>query len=420
MSLDRTALPPGVIVGQAWGQYAADNTGNPALTDAARAILKRIRAGSVRRELERRLPTEEIDWLRAAGLTALRVPRRFGGLGIGLPAFFDFLIALSEADSNITQALRAHYGFIEHIAIRSPESQERWFSRLLKGDIVGAAWSETGAAAKQTQFSTALTRTAAGLRLNGTKFYTTGSLYADWIHVGATGNANGSDAAISVTVDRRAPGVDVIDDWDGMGQRLTASGTTRFTDVPVDDAEVVAEAAPFAYSEAFYQLVHLATLAGIGRAAASDIAAAVGSRQRSYSHANAALPADDAQLLQVVGRLRSHAYAAGAIVAHAARALERAADAGDRPDAIAVVAEAELEVWQAQTVVSQLILDATSEAFDALGASATLRATGLDRYWRNARTISSHNPRIYKDRIVGDFAVNGTLPAGQWRIGKAE
>lgn len=85
----------------------------------------------------------------------------------------------------------------------------------------------------------------------------------------------------------------------------------------------------------------------------------------------------------------------------------------------AAIAEAEIEIWQAQTVVSQLVLDATANVFDALGASATLRPQALDRHWRNARTITSHNPRIYKDRIVGEFAVKGTLPAGQWRIGVA-
>ena len=74
---------------------------------------------------------------------------------------------------------------------------------------------------------------------------------------------------------------------------------------------------------------------------------------------------------------------------------------------------------QAQTVVSDLVLQSSTILFDALGASATKKPSGLDRHWRNARTLSSHNPRIYKDRIVGDFAVNGTPPPYQWRIGQS-
>ena len=34
----------------------------------------------------------------------------------------------------------------------------------------------------------------------------------------------------------------------------------------------------------------------------------------------------------------------------------------------------------------------------------------LDRHWRNARTLASHNPVIYRDRIVGDYVLNGTSP----------
>ncbi|WP_414448926.1 acyl-CoA dehydrogenase family protein [Burkholderia sp. 22PA0099] len=413
MSQDRTtALPPDLVTGAAWGEPPRDTY--PGLVAPFRPLFARIRAQAVEREIARALPFDAIDWLRDAGFTAVRVPRDYGGLGLDLPAFFELLIELSEADSNLTQALRAHFGFVEH-ALGSPAARrDTWLARLAKGDIVGGAWSETGDA-KQAQFATRLTRGAQGWRLNGTKFYTTGSLYADWIHVGAT---DAEDAYVSVTIDRRASGVEVIDDWDGMGQRLTASGTSHFHDVPVDEREIVTSA-PFDYSEAFYQLVHLATLAGVARAAVNDAAAQVAARRRSYSHAPAARPADDAQVLQVLGRARSKAWAAGAAVALSARALERATQAVGRDDAQTAIAEAELEIWQAQTVVIELALDATGSVFDALGASATLRSNGLDRYWRNARTLASHNPRIYRERIVGDFAVNGRLPQGQWRIGIA-
>jgi alkylation response protein AidB-like acyl-CoA dehydrogenase len=414
MPFDRCDLPADFKLGPAWG--TPSNPEYETLAATFRPIFARIKEGSVARELARELPAEEIATLSANGFTAVRVPRAAGGLGASLTTFFALLIDLSEAESNITQALRAHFGFVEHIISEAtPDRKRLWLHRLSDGDVVGGAWSEIGDA-KQANFSTQLIRTDNGWRLNGTKFYTTGSLFAEWVHVGAS-DAEGN--AISAVVGREAPGVEVIDDWDGMGQRLTASGTTRFVDVPVDEAEIAPDgAAPFLYSEAFYQLVHLATLAGIGRAAASDAAAILRGRRRSYSNAPTALPAEDPQLLQVIGGLRAHAYSAGAIVHLAARALERAVAAAGSPDQLALIAEAEIEIWQAQTVVSQLIIDETASVFDALGASATLRPTGLDRYWRNARTITSHNPRVYKDRIVGDFAVNGRIPPGQWRIGE--
>jgi alkylation response protein AidB-like acyl-CoA dehydrogenase len=414
MAYDRSNLPEDFKLGSAWG--GSDDAEFDRLSQRFRPLFARIRENAVKRELDRDLPYDEIDWLRDAGFTALRVPKSADGLGVSLKTFFALLIELSEADSNITQALRAHYGFVEHIRTEAPpERQARWYERLLRGDVVGAGWSELGNA-KQARFSTEVRQTAEGWRLNGSKFYTTGTLFSDWVHVGAS-DADGN--GVSVVVSRRAPGVEVVDDWNGMGQRLTASGTTHFQNVAVDEADIVAERAPFSYSEGFYQLVHLATLAGIARAAASDTAAILRTRKRSYSNAPTSSAADDPQLLQVIGRVRAHAYSAGAIVHQAARALDRAADAVGQHDELAVVAEAEIEIWQAQTVVSQLVIDAAAALFDALGASATLRDTGLDRYWRNARTISSHNPRVYKDRIVGDFAVNGRIPQGQWRIGRA-
>ncbi|MGO4334760.1 acyl-CoA dehydrogenase family protein [Labrys sp. KB_33_2] len=384
-----------------------------------RPVFDRIREGAVERELNRTLPHEPIGWLKDARFGALRVPEKEGGFGANLPQLFALLIELSHADSNVTQALRAHFGFAEDIVnARAQDRRDRWLPRLSRGEIAGSAWTEIGEA-KQAAFSTIVKlRDGKAASVTGAKYYTTGSLFADWIDIGASGEEGQS---LSAVVARHAPGVDVIDDWDGFGQILTASGTTTFTDAPVDPADVVIDDDRFKYSAAFYQLVHLATLAGIGRAASDDVAKAVKARRRSYSNAPSPRPSEDAQVLQVVGRIRSAAYCASAIVLKAAEAVQRAFDtrfAGDAAAEEEANAIAELEVAQAQTVVTTLILDASTIVFDALGASATLRSAALDRHWRNARTLSSHNPRIYKDRIIGDFAVNGTPPPYQWRIGQ--
>jgi hypothetical protein len=118
-----------------------------------------------------------------------------------------------------------------------------------------------------------------------------------------------------------------------------------------------------------------------------------------------------------VGRVHSLTYAAGAVILKAAEALERSFEHRGQADLReAANIAAEIEIAQAQTTISALVLEATSALFDALGASATSVSKSFDQYWRNARTVTSHNPRIYKDRIVGDFVVNGTPPPFQWRI----
>ncbi|GJD48326.1 putative FMNH2-dependent monooxygenase SfnC [Methylobacterium crusticola] len=385
-----------------------------------RPLLRQIREGGPARDRDRRLPHEEIGRLKEAAFTTLRLSPAEGGHGASLPELFALLIELSEADPNVTNALRAHFGFTEDVLnSRYPEWRAQWLPRIAARQTVGSGVSETGPA-KVGSFDTVLRRRGAGYVLDGTKFYTTGSLFADWIHLAAVDEAGNP---VGAAVPRRAPGVEVLDDWDGFGQALTASGTARFTDVAVAAELVNPDPGRFRYAMAFFQLVHLATLAGIGRAAAGDVARLVAERTRVYSHGNAASVADDPQVLQVVGRVRGAAYAAGAVVLKAAEALQRVYEADQAPDGEAAAAAeatvADVEVNQAVTVVTSLVLDATTLLFDALGASATRRGLGLDRHWRNARTIASHNPRIYRDRTVGAFAVSGAAPPRHYRVGQA-
>jgi len=401
----------------AWGRGPSEHYEQ--LAERFRPVFQRIREGSVQRELDRKLLHEEIGWLKAAGFGAVRIPREDGGAGATLPELFNLLIELAEADSNLPQALRIHFGFVERIlGLSEGERRRRWLKRLAAGELVGNALTETGES-KLGEFATKLSTEENQLRLNGTKFYSTGTIYSDWVVVGATAE---DDDIVTAIVPTSAEGVGIVDDWAGFGQTLTGSGTTTFTDTPVDGNEVLARETYTKYATAFAQMVHLATLAGIARAAARDVAAEVAERRRTYSHASAGRSSEDPQVLQVVGRVHSQAYAAGAIVLKAAESLQRACDAQAASEADSEYVdeanvEAEIETAQAQTIVARLTLEAAASIFDALGASATARVKGLDRYWRNARTIASHNPLIYKERIVGDYAVSGTRPTFAWQTG---
>jgi alkylation response protein AidB-like acyl-CoA dehydrogenase len=398
-----------------WG--AAPSRRYEELAAHFRPVFGQIREGAVQRERDRALPFDQIRWLKDAGFGAVRAPKEYGGRGATLPELFALLTELAEADSNLTQALRVHFAYVEDVLNSADEARrERWFGRFANGDIIGGAWTEVGDA-KIANFSTRVSAKSGRPTLTGAKYYTTGSLFSDWIDVGAV---NDADETVSAVVAAKAPGVEIVDDWDGFGQKLTASGTATFTDVPVEPEHVVSGEERFGYSAAYVQQVHHATLVGIARAASADAAQAVAERQRTYSHAAAARSSADPQVLQVVGRVHSLTYAAGAVMLKAADALERSFEhRGQAELREAANIAAEIEIAQAQTTISSLVLEATASLFDALGASATSLSKSLDRYWRNARTITSHNPRIYKDRIVGDFVVNGTPPPFQWRIGQS-
>lgn len=399
----------------------ATGTDYEALTAHFRPIFARIAEGTVARERERTLPHQPISWLKEAGFGTVRIPQEKGGWGASLPQLFQLLTELAEADSNLPQALRAHFAFVED-RLNQPDSAERdrWFGRFIDGELVGSGWTEIGTV-KLGDVITRVTPNESGWTLSGEKFYSTGTLFADWIDVYARRNDNQGD--VIALVNTHQPGVMREDDWDGFGQRLTGSGTTRFANAHVEQEHVYDFATRFRYQTAFYQHVLLATLAGIGRAVARDGAQAVAARNRVYSHGNGGVARQDAQILQVIGQITSLAFAVEATVIRATHSLQSAYVAHVSNDEAQIAAAnvlAVAEAGQAQVIASELVTRAATELFNALGASDTRVSKALDRHWRNARTLSSHNPVVYKARDIGDWKVNGTAPTGIWQIGRGE
>jgi len=389
-----------------------------ALAARFQPIFARIAEGAVERERTRTLPFEPIKWLKQAGFGAVRVPVEFGGAGASLPQLFQLLIELAAADSNVTQALRGHFAFVEdRLNAQAFSPQNAWFERFVAGELVGNAWTEVGDV-KIGQVITRISRQGEQWVANGTKFYSTGSLFADWIDLYAQRDDTGADVIAAVRVQQ--PGVRQSDDWDGFGQRTTGSGTSVFENAVVEDDHLIDFSTRFKYQTAFYQLTLLAVLVGSGQAAVREVAQQVRVRARVFSHGNAAAVRDDAQVQQVVGKASAQVYTAEAAALRAAQASQRAYVAHFAKDAQAereANIAAELESAQAQVVIADLVLRATSDLFNALGASAARTSLQLDRHWRNARTAASHNPLIYKERIIGDWEINGTEPPYVWQIG---
>lgn len=387
-----------------------------------RPLFAEIADAAVRREIERELPYDAVAALARAGFGATRLPVAQGGAGATLTQLFQLLIELGEADSNLVQTLRAHFAFVEG-RLNHPDTatNARWFERVAAGELFGAAMAERSTG---TETLVKLTREGERWRLDGEKYYSTGTLYADWIHAAA---ADG-DERLSVIVSATAPGVSRIDDWDGFGQRLTGSGTTRFEDVTVAEDQILrrftaGEFKADTYLTAFYQQFHLAAFAGIGRAVLRDAVAFVRAKTRTFGVPGTTDVAADPLVQRVVGRLGSHSFALDSIVGGVSERLEAAHAAwryGADPDDPAFLA-ADIAAYHGQQLAIDLVLEATGLLFEVGGASATQEARRLDRHWRNARVIASHNPAIQRERALGDYHLNGTNPRAAWaeRFAKA-
>ncbi|MET0898589.1 MAG: acyl-CoA dehydrogenase family protein [Mycobacterium sp.] len=380
------------------------------LRAAARTVLPSIAAEAADRELVRRMPFAEVQRLFAEGLGTWRVPSRFGGPDAEVAELIAFVIDLAAADANIAQAVRSHFAFVEQLRRSTNEEQQRrWFARVLEGDVFGLASGETGGI--QGQMSTRVVQTAAGWRVNGVKFYSTGTLYADWISVRVVDEA---DQPRSFVLPADRDGIERIDDWDGIGQRLTASGTTRFTDVAVGDDEFVQiDPEPGARPpiSPFFQLFLAAVEVGIGRNALADAVAYARNKARPIKHSGVDRSVDDPYVRLAVGEVSARVYAAESAVLRAAETIDRVDTVANGSDAEhEALLEASLTVARAQFFAVEAALKAGEQLFDVGGASTTARSHNLDRHWRNARTVASHNPRAYKASVVGAYLLDDIEP----------
>jgi len=375
------------------------------LWQRAAELLPAIGAEAARREAERILPHAEIRALADSGLLTWRVPVQHGGPGASVHEVIRFVIDLAAVDANIAQAVRPALGFVEGLTNAPVEDRQEWYDRVLDGDVFGGAFGEIGAA--NGVIRARIRPEGDHYRLSGHKYYSTGSLYADWVTVTAADEAG---TRYSVTLPSDREGLRRVDDWDGIGQRLTASGSTYLDDTLVHAHELL-DRSPAEGERSlvtpFQQLVLAAVEAGIARNALADATTFAREKARPIKHSHATTTVEDPYVQHAVGEIAARTYVAEAGVLRAAQAIDAAyaEEAGHRERVTAAV-----EVAQAQFIAVESALKAAELLFDVGGGSTALRTHNFDRHWRNARTVANHNPRYYKAGVVGAHLLTGVEP----------
>ena len=385
------------------------------LTDALiriRVVLAELALEVGARDLHGEHPYAFVQALADAGFGRLRVPLEYNGFDVDLPTLAELLAEAGQADSNIPQIWRGHFTTLEILRAEIDDQvRAKWLTAIGAGAVFGNAQSEPSAAAVDQQAavwggtSTRVRIAADGTRtVSGRKFYSTGSRFADLIRAAVVDDEGHRGF---VVLPARHPGVTHVDDWDGVGQRQTGSGTTLFEDVPVEEpGDIGRYQESLRGLDSFVQLVHLANLAGIARSIVAETIDIVRARTRTSLHALTQTAAQDPDVLAVIGKIQVRRLIADALLRFAAEQLEAAHRSGSEDD----YTIAYQHTSAAQIAVIEAVLDAAAAAFDAAGSSAVRSSVHLDRHWRNARTLASHNPVIYKPRVVGDYLVNGTVP----------
>ena len=378
---------------------------------AARAVARLFAEGAAERDRDRRLPWDEIEAFTASGLGGITVPRDHGGAEVSHATVAEIFAILAAADGSAGQVPQNQFGVLALVrAVASPAQQARIYADVLAGHRIGNAGPGRNGRAI-TQVETRLVRTPDGLRLSGRRFYSTGALFAHWIPTRAV---DPEGRPVLVWVRRNAPGVQVVDDWQGFGQRTTASGSVVFTEAPIE-ASLTVDLTNLAERPGLFgpvsQLVQAAIDAGIARGAVEAALDFVRTKTRPFPF-TVETATEDPHILGEVGRLEVDLHAAEAVLARAGRVLDRVAAA---PVTAERSAEASVAVAEAKILTTEIALEASERLLELAGASATRAGYNLGRFWRDARVHTLHDPVRWKYHLLGDYSLNGTLPARhQW------
>jgi alkylation response protein AidB-like acyl-CoA dehydrogenase len=369
-----------------------------------------LAADVVEREATGRSPVREVELLREAGLLPLLIPAERGGCGADWDTAYTVVRRIAAVDPSIGHLLGYH--FLHSWRIRL----NRRSDRVARLDAAGAAGSWFwGGAGNPRDAGLQLEPVDGGYLLRGTKHFATGAEVAD--RITASGTRADTGEKLSLAVDAHQDGVRHGHDWNALGQRLSASGSVTFADAFVAETDVLGpneQADPGAPAFATLHVLAFQAMLSqlhVGIAEGALAAGAEYTRTRSRAWATAGVPdaVQDPLVRMRYGELDARLRAAAALTDRAVAGLTAAVGRGweltaeERADVAVALAAAKV-------VSTGAVLDVTSTVFELTGARATTAGTGLDRYWRDARTLTLHDPVAHKAVEVGDRLLTGAAP----------
>ena len=378
---------------------------------AAEALAERLAATAVERDRLGGHAAEEREWIRASGLLALSVPAEFGGLGADWPTVYEAVRILARADSALAHLLGFHHLQLAGIQLYGTAQQQR---RLLTGTIAGNAF--WGNALNPLDKRLVGVPSAGGYLLNGIKSFASGSVGADWLTISAWDPL--AAAPLIAVLPTRQPGIEVQADWDAFGQRQTDSGNVRFNNVKLTDDLVlqpagragIANLAPQATLRSqVAQLVMTNLYLGLAEGALAAARGYLRDEARPWFASGVENATDDPFIQHRFGEFHLLVRPARLLADDAARKLDAAFRLGARLGALER-GEVAVAVAEAKVLAHRASIEIGSQLFELTGARSTSGRFGFDRFWRNARVHTLHDPVDYKLRDLGRYALEGRLP----------
>lgn len=376
----------------------------------ASELAEKLAADVLERDRANQPPFAEVDLLREAGLLGLRIPVVHGGAGQDLATTFDVLRIVARVDGSIAHLLGYHYNFlVGSLADAQPEVKGRVWEETLAEHWF---WASTGSPQDE---GLVLEPTGAGWTLSGRKYFATGSRVADRLFGYVLDPDNGH--RLVVILDPSRPELVRRDDWNMLGQRLSASNGMEFHAYPVSPDDVLIDYGPDggpaqpwrSLGVLFSQLLFSQLCQAVAEGVLLKARDYTLSSSRPWFHATVTSAAEDPFVVQSYGLLASRLQAVAALNERATTTLEWAHGRGQQ---LTVEQRGQVSevIATSRVVANEVALEVANKIYDVTGARATDHRYGFDLAWRNIRTLTLHDPQSYKALEVGDSFLNGILP----------
>ncbi|WP_347986535.1 acyl-CoA dehydrogenase family protein [Methylomonas sp. AM2-LC] len=378
------------------------------LFEKAEQIAQYLYETAADRDIKGGTPLEQRKAIRDSGLLKLLISNELGGYGSSWCEIYKIIRTLAQADSSLAHVFA--FQFLMLASIRLYGSSEQWQSLFAETAEKNLWW---GNALNPLDNRTIATRTGSQLVFTGFKSFCSGATDSDRLIVSAI-DAETKQFIVGAVPTARA-GIYIYDDWDNIGQRQTDSGTVEFKELIVDEGELLMNPGPLSspfssLRSLIAQLIFTNIYLGITEGALQEAVKYTRTSSRVWSGSLAKSVNEDPYILLHYGEFWASLAGVRLLVDQAASLLDNAWRKG-LTLTNAERGEVALAVFSAKVNSTKVGLDVTSRIFEVSGARATTAKLRMDRYWRNLRVYTLHDPVDYKLKDLGDWVLNGNYPS---------
>lgn len=367
------------------------------ILERTRSLSELLAKTAIARDREGGLPKVERDLIRASGLLRLTIPRAHGGDGQSFALLLEVVRDLARVDPALAHVFAFHHLMLA--SVRLYGSEEQWASAYRDTAQHNLFW---GNALNPRDTRSVLSTRDGKLYIDGAKSFCSGAGDSDRLIVSAL-HADTKQLIVAMVPTAR-PGIHVLGDWDAIGQRQTDSGTVEFKELEIEEREILRTPGPL--GSVFASLRSCIAQAILVHIYLGIAEGALGAARASFAAAGR-VPEPTVALR--AGELFVTLEGAAALAERARNGLSEAWALGDALTA-EQRADTAITIALAKASTTQAGLALTTRVFELLGARSALRDAAIDRYFRNLRTHTLHDPVDDKLRELGAFTLAGTLP----------